>query len=141
MSHLLSPDPRCILHVSQRTQAIGDYRGIVCGDMSTLAGAAGKVTKADLQASARVLVNRVTGKQDTRPESIIELKSAVRSTPKNVVDAILGTPGSLPTVQKIHLPNEVKRMPKSIRMNLKATQDRKSRLLIFQYYKKRTKSY
>jgi len=45
--------------------------------MSTLAGAAGKVTKADLQASARVLVNRVTGKQETRPESIIELKRAV----------------------------------------------------------------
>lgn len=78
----------------------------------------GKVTKADLQASAKALANRALGKQGTHPTSVIELKAAVKSTPKNVVDAVLGTPGSIPTVQKIHLPGEVKRMPKDIRKGL-----------------------
>lgn len=91
-------------------------------DISTLAGAAGKVTKADLQASARVIASKALGKQGTHPTSVIELKDAVKSTPKNVVDAVLGTPGSLPTVQKIRLPGEVKRMPKDVRLDLEATQ-------------------
>jgi len=92
-------------------------------DISTLAGTAGKVTKADLKASAKVLVNRVIGKQGTHPQSVIELKDAVKATPKNIVDSVLGTSLSIPTVQVIHLPKGVKRMPKSIRYDLKATQE------------------
>ncbi len=96
-------------------------------DISTLAGAAGKVTKADLKASAKVLVNRVVGKQGTHPQSVIDLKDAVKATPKNIVDSILGTSQSIPTVQVIHLPSGVKRMPKNIRYDLKATQEAMSR--------------
>ena len=91
-------------------------------DISTLVGAAGKVTKAGLQASAKVIATRALGKQSAHPTSVIELKDAVKSTPKNVVDAVLGTPGSIPTVQKIRLPGEVKKMPKDIRLDLEATQ-------------------
>jgi|GEM_PF-2769963 len=92
-------------------------------DIGTLAGTAGKVTKADLKASAKVLVSRVIGKQGTHPQSVIELKDAVKATPKNIVDSVLGTSQSFPTVQVIHLPKGVKRMPKSIRYDLKATQE------------------
>ncbi|MDR7665489.1 hypothetical protein RG963_06790 [Methanosarcina sp. Z-7115] len=107
--------------ISKDTKPLGTLEALSV-DISTLAGAAGKVTKADLQASAKVIASRALGKQGVHPTSVIELKDAVKSTPKNVVDAVLGTPGSLPTVQKIRLPGEVKRMPKEIRLDLEATQ-------------------
>src|SRR5690606_23103832 len=82
-----------------------------------------KVTKAALKASAKVLVSRVMGKQGTHPQSVMGWKEAVKATPTNIVDSVLGNSQSFPTAQGIHSHKGVKRMPKSIRDDLKATQE------------------
>lgn len=88
-----------------------------------ITNAVNNVSKRDVLASAKIMADKVTGKKvSAMPKSVVDLATTAKNTPKAIVDSILGTGGSIPTVQKI-IVNSVERMPEKIRFDLKATQE------------------